>query len=111
MNRNSSASESAGPDDVRAGMSAAGTAVLAHDGDGSASPVICLYGKGVARGYAIGRAVVMGAAALEVAHYRIERCILRLYDADDHPVVDDDCRRFDALRGHYPAGYKDLYHA
>ena len=30
-----------------------------------------MYGKGVARGYAIGRAVVMGAAALEVAHYRI----------------------------------------
>lgn len=34
-------------------------------------PVICLLGKGVARGYAIGRAVVLGAAALEVAHYRI----------------------------------------
>ncbi|OZI32339.1 phosphoenolpyruvate--protein phosphotransferase [Bordetella genomosp. 10] len=32
---------------------------------------MCLYGQGVARGYAIGRAVVMGAAALEVAHYRI----------------------------------------
>ncbi|HTK01538.1 MAG TPA: phosphoenolpyruvate--protein phosphotransferase [Bordetella sp.] len=30
-----------------------------------------MYGQGVARGYAIGRAVVMGAAALEVAHYRI----------------------------------------
>jgi len=30
-----------------------------------------LFGKGVARGFAIGRAVVMGAAALEVAHYRI----------------------------------------
>ncbi|MGZ9895883.1 phosphoenolpyruvate--protein phosphotransferase [Bordetella bronchiseptica] len=30
-----------------------------------------MHGKGVARGYAIGRAVVMGAAALEVAHYRI----------------------------------------
>ncbi|WP_260986244.1 phosphoenolpyruvate--protein phosphotransferase [Bordetella genomosp. 13] len=33
--------------------------------------VIALRGKPVARGYAIGRAVVMGAAALEVAHYRI----------------------------------------
>jgi len=33
--------------------------------------VLCLQGKGVARGYAIGRAVVLGAAALEVAHYRI----------------------------------------
>jgi len=34
-------------------------------------PVVALHGKGVARGYAIGRAVVMGAASLEVAHYRI----------------------------------------
>jgi phosphotransferase system enzyme I (PtsI) len=34
-------------------------------------PMICLYGRGVASGYAMGRAVVMGAAALEVAHYRI----------------------------------------
>lgn len=33
--------------------------------------MLCLQGKGVARGYAIGRAVVLGAAALEVAHYRI----------------------------------------
>jgi len=33
--------------------------------------VVALHGKGVARGYAIGRAVVMGAASLEVAHYRI----------------------------------------
>jgi phosphotransferase system enzyme I (PtsI) len=30
-----------------------------------------MYGRGVANGYAMGRAVVMGAAALEVAHYRI----------------------------------------
>jgi len=30
-----------------------------------------LYGQGVARGYAIGRAVLLGAAALEVPHYRI----------------------------------------
>lgn len=40
-----------------------------------ASPAIvstlCLYGQGVVRGYAIGRAVVMSAASLEVAHYRI----------------------------------------
>jgi len=35
------------------------------------TPMICLYGRGVANGYAMGRAVVMGAAALEVAHYRI----------------------------------------
>lgn len=34
-------------------------------------PMMCLYGQGVARGYAIGRVVVMGATALEVAHYRI----------------------------------------
>ncbi|MCZ4330816.1 phosphoenolpyruvate--protein phosphotransferase [Castellaniella denitrificans] len=32
---------------------------------------VCLYGQGVVRGYAIGRAVVMSAASLEVAHYRI----------------------------------------
>ncbi|KAB0616727.1 phosphotransferase system enzyme I (PtsI) [Castellaniella defragrans] len=32
---------------------------------------LCLYGQGVVRGYAIGRAVVMSAASLEVAHYRI----------------------------------------
>ncbi|MDO8694988.1 MAG: phosphoenolpyruvate--protein phosphotransferase [Sheuella sp.] len=32
---------------------------------------MCLYGQGVARGYAIGRVVVMGATALEVVHYRI----------------------------------------
>lgn len=33
--------------------------------------MICMRGQGVVKGYAIGRAVVMGAAALEVAHYRI----------------------------------------
>lgn len=33
--------------------------------------MLCLYGQGAARGYAIGRALVMGAAALEVAHYRV----------------------------------------
>lgn len=35
------------------------------------SPMLCLYGQGVARGYAIGRVVVLGATALEVSHYRI----------------------------------------
>lgn len=33
--------------------------------------MLALHGLGVSRGYAIGRAVVMGAAALEVSHYRI----------------------------------------
>lgn len=33
---------------------------------------LCMRGQGVVKGYAIGRAVVMGAAALEVAHYRIQ---------------------------------------
>jgi len=33
--------------------------------------MVCLYGQGAARGYAIGRALVMGAAALEVEHYRV----------------------------------------
>jgi len=35
------------------------------------SALICLYGQGVAKGYAIGRALVLGATSLEVAHYRI----------------------------------------
>lgn len=34
-------------------------------------PMLCMQGQGVVRGYAIGRAVIMGAAALEVTHYRI----------------------------------------
>jgi phosphotransferase system enzyme I (PtsI) len=33
--------------------------------------MLCLSGQRAAHGYAIGRAVVMGATALEVAHYRI----------------------------------------
>jgi len=36
------------------------------------SATICMRGQGVVKGYAIGRAVVMGAAALEVVHYRIQ---------------------------------------
>jgi phosphotransferase system enzyme I (PtsI) len=48
--------------------------------------MMCLYGQGVARGYAIGRVVVLGATALEVSHYRIgvEQVLLekkRLTDA------------------------------
>ena len=48
--------------------------------------MLCMRGQGVVKGYAIGRAAVMGAAALEVAHYRIQpediaqEC-LRLTDA------------------------------
>ncbi|GAB2906163.1 phosphoenolpyruvate--protein phosphotransferase [Paralcaligenes ginsengisoli] len=34
--------------------------------------MLCMQGQGVVKGFAIGRAVVMGAAALEVAHYRIQ---------------------------------------
>ncbi|WP_245152415.1 phosphoenolpyruvate--protein phosphotransferase [Allopusillimonas soli] len=33
--------------------------------------MLCAQGQGVVRGYAIGRAAVMGAATLEVPHYRI----------------------------------------
>ncbi|NYT77989.1 phosphoenolpyruvate--protein phosphotransferase [Alcaligenaceae bacterium] len=33
--------------------------------------MVCAQGQAVVKGYAIGRAAVMGAAALEVAHYRI----------------------------------------
>lgn len=35
------------------------------------SAMICLYGRGVANGYAVGRAVIMSAAALVVEHYRV----------------------------------------
>jgi phosphotransferase system enzyme I (PtsI) len=44
---------------------------------------LCLFGQGVVRGYAVGHAVVMSAASLEVAHYRIA--------AED---VDTERRRF-----------------
>lgn len=33
--------------------------------------MVCLQGQGVVKGYAIGKAAVMGAASLEVEHYRI----------------------------------------
>lgn len=50
-------------------------------------PMLCLYGQGVARGYAIGRAVILGAAALEVAHYRIP----------EHAVAEESERFLSAL--------------
>ena len=37
----------------------------------NASSMLCLQGQGVVKGYAIGRAAIMSAASLEVAHYRI----------------------------------------
>lgn len=33
--------------------------------------MVCMQGQGVVKGYAIGRAAIMSAASLEVAHYRI----------------------------------------
>lgn len=33
--------------------------------------MLCMQGQGVVKGFAIGKAVIMGAAALEVAHYHI----------------------------------------
>ncbi|WP_245153817.1 phosphoenolpyruvate--protein phosphotransferase [Allopusillimonas ginsengisoli] len=33
--------------------------------------MVCAHGQGVVKGYAIGKAAIMSAAALEVAHYRI----------------------------------------
>ena len=48
--------------------SAKGNKTLA---DPASTPMLCLSGQRAAHGYAIGRAVVMGATALEVAHYRI----------------------------------------
>lgn len=35
--------------------------------------MLCMQGQGVVKGYAIGKAVIMGVTALEVAHYRIAR--------------------------------------
>lgn len=37
----------------------------------SSRPMLCMAGQGVVKGYAIGRAVVMSAAALEVRHYLV----------------------------------------
>src|SRR5690625_5195042 len=34
-------------------------------------PMLCMHGQSVVKGYAIGKAVIMGATALEVDHYRI----------------------------------------
>src|SRR5690606_37667813 len=46
--------------------------VQANETHTGTQTMICMRGQGVVKGYAIGRAVVMGAAALEVAHYRIQ---------------------------------------
>lgn len=37
----------------------------------TSTTMVCLQGQGVVKGYAIGKAAVMGAASLEVEHYRI----------------------------------------
>lgn len=58
--------------------------------------VMLMRGKGVARGFAIGRAIIMGAATLEVAHYRIA--------TEDIP---QECARLDAA---LETVYKDLQH-
>lgn len=34
-------------------------------------PMLCMQGQGVVKGYAIGKALIMGVTALEAAHYRI----------------------------------------
>lgn len=44
--------------------------VTSHD---KPTGLMCVYGRGVAKGFAIGRAVVMSAAALEVVHYRLPK--------------------------------------
>lgn len=43
-----------------------------HPPPNTLNSMLCMRGQGVVKGYAIGRAVVMGAATLEVAHYRIQ---------------------------------------
>jgi phosphotransferase system enzyme I (PtsI) len=59
--------------------------------DSRPAPMVCLYGQGAARGYAIGRALVMGAAALEVAHYRVP---LASIEAEQHRL----CRALETTR-------------
>lgn len=54
-------------------------------GAGGYASMVCMQGQGVVKGYAIGRAAIMSAAALEVAHYRI---------ADDE--VEAECERLEA---------------
>lgn len=49
---------------------------------GGFSSMVCMQGQGVVKGYAIGRAAIMSAASLEVAHYRV---------ADED--VDSECER------------------
>jgi phosphotransferase system enzyme I (PtsI) len=59
--------------------------VLAREPHHPTQTLISMRGQGVVKGYAIGRAVVMGAAALEVAHYRIQES-----------ETADECRRLRA---------------
>lgn len=62
--------------------------VSADPADVALNATLCMRGQGVVKGYAIGRAAVMGAAALEVVHYRIQ--------PED---VSNECQRLiDALR-------------
>ncbi|MDN5841833.1 MAG: phosphoenolpyruvate--protein phosphotransferase [Alcaligenaceae bacterium] len=49
------------------------------------SSTLCLSGQGVVKGYAIGTAVVMSAASLEVAHYRVAPEEL---PAEHHRLID-----------------------
>jgi len=55
--------------------------------------MVCMQGQGIVKGYAIGRAAIMSAAALEVNHYRIldqdvEAECARLMSAVDRAVQD-----------------------
>jgi phosphotransferase system enzyme I (PtsI) len=59
------------------------------------SATLCMQGLAVVKGYAIGKAVVMGAATLEVAHYRI-----------DPQDVEAECSR---LRGAIEAARTELH--
>src|SRR5690606_28430470 len=58
-------------------------AVSSTENGGTA--MVCMQGQGVVKGYAIGRAAIMSAATLEVAHYRI---------AEDE--IEAECERLEA---------------
>ncbi|MGE4452301.1 phosphoenolpyruvate--protein phosphotransferase [Castellaniella sp.] len=67
------------------------------------SSTLCLYGQGVVRGYAIGRAVVMSAASLEVAHYRIADEDIESEQRRFTRAVDETVRDLGQMAGDLPA--------
>lgn len=66
-------------------------------------PMLCLQGQGVVRGVAIGRAVVMGAAALEVVHYRIQEADVAAECARLKNALEHACSELQNMANSLPA--------